>query len=74
MNTSGGLLLIFGKFRGRIFYYFSSTVAVIHRCSLKRSILKNFAKLTGKHLSLQIVSLPSETSFVFFRYSGERQW
>ena len=56
------------------FYYFSSTVAVIHRCSLKRSILKNFAKLTGKHLGLQIVSLPSETSFVFFRYSGERQW
>ena len=74
MNTSGGLLLIFGKFRGRIFYYFSSTVAVIHRCSLNRSILKNFAKLTGKHLSLPIVSLLSETSFVFFRYSGVRQW
>ena len=54
INTSGGRLLIFEKFRRRIFYYFSSTAAIVHRCSLKRSILKNFAKLTltEKHLGL----------------------
>ena len=72
LNTCRGLLLIFGKFRWRIFYYFSSTAVVIHRCSLKRNIPKNFAKVKGKYLSLQIVGLPSKAFICILSIFGSK--
>ena len=30
--------------------------AVVQRCSVKKRVLKNFAKFTGKHLCLQLIN------------------